>query len=81
MMALLIGTHLFGLFQILTLPPFEGFDEPAHYSYIQQVALTGKWPCHGDPLSADVDDYLKRAPAAAAIDPTLPYAGFFKGDG
>lgn len=38
----------FGLFQIATLPPWEGFDEFAHYSSIQQIADTGTLPRYGE---------------------------------
>ena len=61
---LLLGSLLFGLAHIALLPPFEGFDETAHYSYIQQVAETGRWPRHGDKMSRDIDDYLRVAPSA-----------------
>ncbi len=78
--ALLLGIYAFGLAQIALLPPFEGFDEPGHYSYIQQIAETGTWPRHGDPMSADIDDYLKVAPTAAAMGPRWTYQGFMTAD-
>ncbi len=74
---LLLGVYLLGLFQVLILPPFEGFDETAHYSYLQQIALTGTWPRHGQPMSADIDDYLKVAPTATSMNPSWTYDGFF----
>ncbi len=74
---LLLGTYAFGLFEIAILPPFEGFDEPGHYSYMQQLAWTGTWPHRGDPMSADVDEYLQAAPTAAAMDPRWSYRDFF----
>jgi hypothetical protein len=60
------------------LPPFEGFDEPAHYSYIQQIAQTGTWPRLNDPVTADVDDYLKVAPSTIALKARWSYPAFFK---
>ena len=75
-LALLLGIYAFGLSQIAMLPPFEGFDEPGHYSYLQQIAETGTWPRHGDPMSADVDDVLKVAPTATAMSPRWTYQSF-----
>ena len=71
--ALLLGIYAFGLSDIALLPPFEGFDEPGHYSYLQQIAETGTWPRHGDPMSADIDDFLKIAPTAAAMSSRWTY--------
>jgi hypothetical protein len=53
---------LAGLGFCALLPPFEGFDETAHYSYIQQIAQTGSRPQLNDPMAADVDDYFKAVP-------------------
>ena len=77
---LLLGIYAFGLAQIAILPPFEGFDEPGHYSYLQQIAETGAWPRHGDAMSADIDDYLKVAPTAAAMSPRWTYQSFMTAD-
>ena len=35
---LLLAVLLAGLGWLALLPPWEGFDEAAHYSYIQQIA-------------------------------------------
>jgi hypothetical protein len=45
---LLLAALFIGLAHIALLPPFEGFDETGHYSYIQQLADTGRSPrrCH-----------------------------------
>ncbi len=75
--ALLLGIYLLGLFHIAVLPPFEGFDETAHYSYLQQVALTGAWPLHGDPMSADVESYKRAGPTATSTNPPWTYRDFF----
>ncbi len=80
MVALLLGIYTFGLSQIAILPPFEGFDEPGHYSYVQQIAETGTWPRHGDPMSAEIDAYLKVAPTAAAMNPRWTYQYFRTAD-
>ena len=74
---LLSGALLLGFAQVAQLPPWEGFDEPGHYSYIQQLAETGTWPRFGDPISADVDDYLKIAPGASSLRAPWSYREFF----
>jgi hypothetical protein len=68
--ALLAATLLIGLAQVALLPPWEGFDETAHYSYVQQLADTGRWPRSGDPAgSADVAEFLKIAPTSLLRSP------------
>jgi hypothetical protein len=62
----LAGSLVAGLGFCALLPPFDGFDETAHYSYIQQIAQTRTWPWLNDPISADVDDYLEVAPSTIA---------------
>jgi len=59
---LLAGSLLAGIGFCALLPPFEGFDETAHYSYMAQIAETGTWPRLNGPMSADIDDYLNAAP-------------------
>lgn len=55
---LLAATLLLGLAQIAVLPPWEGFDETAHWSYLQQLSDTGHGPVYGgDRLSADLQAY------------------------
>jgi hypothetical protein len=55
---LLLATALVGLAHIAFLPPWEGFDETAHWSYIQELADTGHPPRYGvDGLSRDTDAY------------------------
>ena len=56
---LVAGSLVAGFGFCALLPPFEGFDETAHYSYIQQIAQTGTWPRLNDPITADVDDLFK----------------------
>lgn len=52
---LLLATLATGLGWIALLPPFEGFDESAHYSYVQELADSGRLPVFGSSvLSADV---------------------------
>ncbi|MEA2782607.1 MAG: hypothetical protein QOK29_4151 [Rhodospirillaceae bacterium] len=55
---ILLAVALAGIAHIAFLPPFEGFDESAHLSYIQQIADTGRIPRLGvDRISTDVEDY------------------------
>jgi 4-amino-4-deoxy-L-arabinose transferase-like glycosyltransferase len=74
---LLLASLLVGLAHIALLPPFEGFDETGHYSYIQQVAETGTWPRRGGKMSKDIDDYLKVAPTTDAMHGAWTYQPFF----
>jgi hypothetical protein len=74
---LLTASLLLGLGHIALLPPWEGFDETGHYSYIQQVAATGRWTRPGDMMSKDIDDYLKLAPASENVPLEWTYHQFF----
>jgi hypothetical protein len=65
--SLLVGSLLVGLSFAALLPPFEGFDETAHYSYIEQIAETATRPSLTDPLAADTFDYLDAAPSASSL--------------
>lgn len=63
-----------GVAHVAALPPFEGFDEVAHWSYIQQIADEGHIPVYGeDRLSADVARY----PGPRATDQGQPYRIWF----
>ena len=65
---ILCGHLLLGIGYIAFLPPWEGFDETAHYSSMQQIAETGTIPRYGSAvLSAEVEGYAKKAP--------FPYSG------
>lgn len=64
--SLLVGALLIGMGQVALMPPWEGIDETAHYSYIQQLAEIGTSPRFGDPVSAEVENYLQIAPSAYA---------------
>ena len=75
--ALLASALFVGLSQVAYLPPFEGFDETAHYSYIQQIAEARTLPRFGDRMSADVDEYLAVAPAADSLHGRWAYKEFF----
>ena len=75
---LLLASLILGLAQAALLPPFEGFDEHGHYSYIQQVAETGHWPRLDERMSKDVDDYLALAPGPDAIPRQWSHYDFFR---
>jgi hypothetical protein len=79
---LLLGAWLaLGLAHLSFLPPWEGFDEPAHFSYVQQIAATGTWPArHENLLSADVEAYLRVGPMPyGTLPPAATYERFFQG--
>jgi 4-amino-4-deoxy-L-arabinose transferase-like glycosyltransferase len=77
--ALLLASLLIGLAHVAGLPPFEGFDETAHYSYIGQIAKTGTAPRFGDKIRKDAqnvgDAYPKRG-----RDQTLRFRNLFAAD-
>ncbi|PYM60955.1 MAG: hypothetical protein DMD79_14360 [Candidatus Rokuibacteriota bacterium] len=53
---LLAGHLLLGVAHVAILPPWEGFDETAHYSYLQQLADRGELPRLGTArMSTDVE--------------------------
>lgn len=74
---LLAGSLLIGLAHVALLPPFEGFDETAHYSYIQQLAQTGRWPQRGNAVSREIDVYQEALPALGFVP--WNYAALFAG--
>src|SRR4051812_38954640 len=74
---LLLGALILGLSHAALLPPWEGFDETGHYSYIQQLAETSDWPRQHDMMSKDVDDYLKVAPTTESMHGAWTYHRFF----
>ena len=72
--ALLLASLLIGLSHVAGLPPFEGIDETAHYSYIEQIAKTGTLPRFGDKLRQDAQDVrtLWKRPLARASVVAVP---------
>ena len=64
---LLAATALLGVAHVALLPPWEGFDETAHWSYLQQLADTGRPPRYGhDDLARDTDLYGGPSPYSGA---------------
>jgi len=65
---LLFGIMLLGLAHLAVLPPWEGFDETAHYAYMQQLADDRQLPRYGTAhMAVDVELYGRVGP--------LPYSG------
>jgi hypothetical protein len=65
---LMLAAVLFtGLAWLFFLPPFEGFDEEAHWSTLSQIASDGRIPVYGvDRLDAAVEAYPGPHPYANA---------------
>ena len=60
---LLLGNFMLGASYIAMLPIWEGFDETAHFSYLQLVADNKQLPLNRkDPISSDVERYYDYAP-------------------
>jgi hypothetical protein len=67
---------LLGLAHLALLPPWEGFDEFAHYSYIQQVADQSRLPRMADArVSRAVERYAASAPLPYAARPPFDRNG------
>ncbi len=65
-----LSVFLFGVGQILLTPPFEGFDENAHYGSVQQIAETGTIPRYRiDRVGAQWASYRQNAPTPYATRP------------
>ena len=70
------ATLITGLGWLALLPPMEGFDETAHFSYIQQIADTGTIPVFGNSfLSRDVQRYREQLPTPYASMPPFDSNG------
>jgi hypothetical protein len=73
---LLVAATATGIGWLALLPPFEGFDETAHYSYLQQLADTGRVPVLGGSyLSADVQAYRVALPTRYRDTPPFELNG------
>jgi hypothetical protein len=75
---ILLGHLLLGMGYIAFLPPWEGFDETAHYSSIQQIVDTETIPRYGSSwLSAEVEEYVQFAPFPYSGSPPVEINGGF----
>jgi Dolichyl-phosphate-mannose-protein mannosyltransferase len=77
----LLALFFIGLGYLAILPPFEGFDEIAHYSSIRQIADTKTIPLYGSSfLDREVTDY-KGPVAYGSLEPPfdrgMVYSKFF----
>ena len=72
---LLLGGYLIlGISHIAVMPPWEGFDENTHYSYIQQLADTMARPKLGSAkISKDIDEYMQYAPMPYCYVPVFKH--------
>jgi hypothetical protein len=77
----LLSLFLVGVGYIAIMPPFEGFDEPAHYASVRQIADTQTVPLFGKSyLPEDVVGYRGPMPYSSLhppFDSGLTYAKFF----
>lgn len=77
---LLAAALLTGMGWLAVLPPWEGFDEGAHFSSIQQIADDFTVPRQGEArLSADVERYATLAPLAYGYGGMTYHEFFFGG--
>jgi len=73
---LLGGVGILGIAHVALLPPWEGFDEQAHYSSLQQVADAHEVPRLGRAyISEDVQSYRQSAPTRYPHSLGDPLAG------
>lgn len=80
----LLSALFLGLAHIAFLPPWEGFDETAHYSSIEQLADTGVMPELATArVAIEIEDYAMRGPTPYRRSPPydqnggMTYADFF----
>jgi len=77
----LLTLFFIGLGYLAILPPFEGFDETAHYSSIRQIADIGTIPIYGASfLDQEVTDYQGPFPYGTGeppFDKGMTYSKFF----
>jgi hypothetical protein len=75
----LLGHLFLGIAHIALLPPWEGFDETAHYSYLQQIADTFELPRQESArISKNVEEYSLLAPMPYGINGKFSYKSFFE---
>jgi hypothetical protein len=77
---LLLASLLIGLAHVAGFPPFEGFDETAHYSYIEQIAKTGTFPRPGDKIRQDAQDVETAFASTGPGSRTLRFRNLFVAD-
>ncbi len=63
-----LAVLLLGLTICTVMPPFEGFDEFAHVSYVEQLADTGLPPTYEGTISQNIDDALNEGTVPYSVD-------------
>ena len=72
----IVAVFITGIGWLALLPPWEGFDETAHFSSIQQIADTGTLPLFGKSyLSRDVVGYREHLPMPYSSEPPFDENG------
>lgn len=67
-----------GLGYLAILPPFEGFDETAHYSSIRQIADTATIPVYGSSyIGKNIQQYMDAGPGPWHMNGAI-YSAFFQ---
>lgn len=56
-----------GMFTLVTLPLWEGFDEPFHFAVVRTLALEHRWPQPGETLPPAILDTFRRLPLPDAL--------------
>ena len=75
---LLSSWLVLGIAHIALLPPWEGFDETAHYSYVQQLVETRRIPNGPSArMSRLIQRYASLAPMPFGLRGRWTYESFF----
>jgi hypothetical protein len=62
----------------LLMPLWEGFDEPFHYAYVERLSTRPGFPVLGrSPVSAEVWESIRLAPASHVVRQNLPFVMTF----
>ena len=70
-----------GAFYCVEQPIWEGFDEWAHFGYIQRIAHSGRLPSRAEPVSAQLRRAVEVAPASEVAAPSagsLTYDAYWR---
>ncbi len=68
-----------GIFYISITPVFEGFDEPWHYSYIQEIAEHSRFPhAQNSKISMEIKESFSYVPHPPFSEKGYTYYVFWK---
>ncbi len=56
-----------GMFTLVTLPLWEGFDEPYHFAVVRALAIEHRWPQPNETLPPAILDSFRRLPLPEAL--------------